>query len=64
MQSSRKSSKMGERKGTKNDLQNTTQKTEDRATWSVLKTGDAQEWYLSINVSAAVSILDLIDGNI
>ena len=49
---------MAERNGTKNDQQSTTQKTEDGATGTVLKSRVAQEWYLSINLFAAVSVLD------
>ena len=49
---------MAERNGTKNDQQSTTHKTEDGATGTVLKSRVAQEWYLSINLSVAVAVLD------
>jgi hypothetical protein len=49
---------MAERKGTNNGLQNAKHKTDDRATWTALKTGNAQEGYLSINLFVAVAVLD------
>ena len=49
---------MAERKGTKNSLQNTTHKTDDRSSQTALKSGNVQESYLSISLSAAVAVLD------
>ena len=49
---------MAERNGTKNDQQSTTQKTENGAKGTVLKSRVVQEGYLSINLSVAVAVLD------